>query len=127
MKKTLFTLLILFSIVLTSKAENKYFYTTVFSSYVDGIDSWSEWEPCNLEIIINNDTKHIEIFSKEIQVIDYTGFTKKYEKGYYYLFSNATDRKYDSINVYLYVYDDGKTFMLIEYGDCKYMYDLHAK
>ena len=85
---------------------------------------WVGWKDSGVGMTINYNTRHIEIDSKEPQVIDYTSIIKTQYDGYVMYSASATDRKYNLITIGFQVFNNGKTFIIIQYEDYTYAYDV---
>lgn len=119
----LLTFLLIFSFV--AFAQTKYFVSTHFN-YRFGTE-WSGWSESKINITIDSDKRHIEIFSPEVQVIDYGAFTKTRINNFTVLTTTGTDRKYQPIEIKIQVFDDATTYLVIKYSDLEYAYNIVEK
>ena len=93
-------------------------------SYSIENQAFSDWQDTDIPVTIDFSRKKIVIYSKEVQVIDYVGFVPSQNQEYNILSSQATDTKYQTINILLFSpkKDLGYIVIGIEYSDIKYMY-----
>lgn len=111
-------------ISLSLSAQTKYYSTVTYMSRLLPYGEWSTVKYVEIPISINLTTKHIEIYSKEPQVIDYTGFTKYEDVLFTAYGSPASDRSYKSMYVTLYSYFNDDVVLEITYSDVEYRYRL---
>lgn len=122
MKKIILLIIILLSSIGVDAQEKQ--GKCVAISYSIENQSFSDWQDTDIPITIDFSRKKIVIYSKEVQVIDYVGFVPSQNQEYNILSSQATDSKYQTINIQLFSpkKDLGYIVIGIEYSDVKYMY-----
>ena len=122
MKKNILLIVILLSSIGVDAQEKQ--GKCVAISYSIENQSFSDWQDTDIPITIDFSRKKIVIYSKEVQVIDYVGFVPSQNQEYNILSSQATDSKYQTINIQLFSpkKDLGCIVIGIEYSDVKYMY-----
>lgn len=122
MKKIILLIVILLSCIEVNAQEKQ--GKCVAVSYSIENQSFSDWQDTNIPVTIDFSRKKIVIYSKEVQVIDYVGFVPSQNQEYNILSSQATDTKYQTINIQLFSpkKDLGYIVIGIEYANVKYMY-----
>ena len=122
MKKIILLIVVLLSYIGVDAQEKQ--GKCVAVSYSIENQSFSDWQDTDIPITIDFSRKKIVIYSKEVQVIDYVGFVPSQNQEYNILSSQATDSKYQTINIQLFSpkKDLGYIVIGIEYSDVKYMY-----
>lgn len=122
MKKIILLIVILLSCIEANAQEKQ--GKCVAVSYSIENQSFSDWQDTDIPVTIDFSRKKIVIYSKEVQVIDYVGFVPSQNQEYNILSSQATDTKYQTINIQLFSpkKDLGYIVIGIEYADVKYMY-----
>ena len=122
MKKIILLIVILLSCIEVDAQEKQ--GKCVAISYSIENQTFSDWQDTDIPVIIDFLRKKIVIYSKEVQVIDYVGFVPSQNQEYNILSSQATDTKYQTINIQLFSpkKDLGYIVIGIEYSDIKYMY-----
>ena len=122
MKKIILLIVILLSCIRVDAQEKQGKCAAV--SYSIENQSFSDWQDTDIPVTIDFSRKKIVIYSKEVQVIDYVGFVPSQNQEYNILSSQATDSKYQTINIQLFSpkKDLGYIVIGIEYSDIKYMY-----
>ena len=122
MKKIILLIVVLLSYIGVDAQEKQ--GKCVAISYSIENQSFSDWQDTDIPITIDFSRKKIVIYSKEVQVIDYVGFVPSQNQEYNILSSQATDSKYQTINIQLFSpkKDLGYIVIGIEYSDVKYMY-----
>ena len=122
MKKIILLIVILLSCIGVDAQEKQ--GKCVAISYSIENQSFSDWQNTDIPITIDFSRKKIVIYSKEVQVIDYVGFVPSQNQEYNILSSQATDSKYQTINIQLFSpkKDLGYIVIGIEYYDVKYIY-----
>lgn len=122
MKKIILLIVILLSCIGVDAQEKQ--GKCVAVSYSIENQSFSDWQDTDIPVTIDFSRKKIVIYSKEVQVIDYVGFVPSQNQEYNILSSQATDTKYQTINIQLFSpkKDLGYIVIGIEYSDVKYMY-----
>lgn len=119
MKKILLMLILLISTACS--AAN---YTATAFAIKENGKEWSDWEACNISIFVSDDTNHVEIYSKEPQVIDYESLSKIEYKDYTIYTAYATDRQWQKIKLSFVIWNNGGKSLMIEYSDYTYTYQL---
>ena len=122
MKKIILLIVILLSCIEVDAQEKQ--GKCVAVSYSIENQAFSDWQDTDIPVTIDFSRKKIVIYSKEVQVIDYVGFVPSQNQEYNILSSQATDSKYQTINIQLFSpkKDLGYIVIGIEYSDIKYMY-----
>ena len=120
MKKVIILLAFLITTVVSAAASDMHFHACSFNFKSGAV--WDGWKPCDIEINWNGDTKHIEIYSNEVQVLDYTSSTKEVYSHYVIYSSAATDRKYKDILITFQFFDSGVLYLTITYPNYSYSY-----
>ena len=122
MKKIILLIVILLSCIGVDAQEKQ--GKCVAISYSIENQSFSDWQDTDIPITIDFSRKKIVIYSKEVQMIDYVGFVPSQNQEYNILSSQATDSKYQTINIQLFSpkKDLGYIVIGIEYYDVKYIY-----
>ena len=122
MKKIILLIVVLLSCIGVDAQEKQ--GKCVAISYSIENQSFSDWQNTDIPITIDFSRKKIVIYSKEVQVIDYVGFVPSQNQEYNILSSQATDSKYQTINIQLFSpkKDLGYIVIGIEYYDVKYIY-----
>ena len=122
MKKIILLIVILLSCIGVAAQEKQ--GKCVAVSYSIESQAFSDWQDTDIPVTIDFSRKKIVIYSKEVQVIDYVGFVPSQNQEYNILSSQATDAKYQTINIQLFSpkKDLGYIVIGIEYSDIKYMY-----
>lgn len=83
---------------------------------------WQECQPGPIEMLFEPEKKQVTIYSKSIQVINYSILKEVKRTGYTVYTGPATDVNYKSIVFEIYHHDNGTEFILISYSDIEYMY-----
>ena len=124
MKKFIILLSLLIVFALNLSAKTYYYTATHMNSKISGykLSGWEKIE--ELSVIINPDTRHIDIYSPEPQVIDYTALKQRKGADFTELSGSATDKNYLPINIYATEYTNGNFYLTIEYSDVRYTYKL---
>ena len=122
MKKIILLIVILLSCIGVDAQEKQ--GKCVAVSYSIENQAFSDWQDTDIPVTIDFSRKKIVIYSKEVQVIDYVVFVPSQNQEYNILSSQATDTKYQTINIQLFSpkKDLGYIVIGIEYYDIKYMY-----
>ena len=122
MKKIILLIVILLSCIGVDAQEKQ--GKCVAISYSIENQAFSDWKDTDIPITIDFSRKKIVIYSKEVQMIDYVGFVPSQNQEYNILSSQATDSKYQTINIQLFSpkKDLGYIVIGIEYYDVKYIY-----
>lgn len=122
MKKVFFILIFVIAAI-TTQAEPLWYRITGITINVEK-SGWSEWKATEIPLCIDLNTKHIEVFTEEVQVFDYTGFQPtKYTEGVIFE-SLGTDSNYRTVAITLAMYDSGEIFLKISYNDVEYIYNV---
>lgn len=126
MKKLIFLLLLVIATV-TATAQTEWFTASYYSSTLRPVVSWSEWRPVEIEVSIDATTKHIVIYSSEMQIIDYQTIEKKEFSNCDAYGAYATDSNYGLIYISLYFFHSGELQLEIQYSDVAYKYQFKNK
>lgn len=90
----------------------------------DGCE-WSGWQYCKPEPIMmyfEPEIKKMTIYSKEVQIINYSVLEEKKYKDFDTLIGYATDTNYKNIVIQITSFKNGTEFLTISYSDSTYMY-----
>lgn len=86
---------------------------------------WTGWikiSPEPIKMLFEPEIKKITIYSKEIQIINYSVLEEKQYNEYYTLTGYATDTNYKNILIQITSFKNGTEFFAISYSDGTYMY-----
>ncbi|MGV8961862.1 MAG: hypothetical protein ACOH2V_00510 [Candidatus Saccharimonadaceae bacterium] len=123
--KKLLLILVFVIVTITTQAAPLWYHITGLSTR-DPNGEWSTWVYTDLSMAINFDTKHIEIYTENIQIFDYSGFvTSSIDKGTMYK-SLATDSQFRTVEVYLLIYDSGIVYFKVAYNNLEYVYNVEV-
>lgn len=88
-------------------------------------ESWVDEIPLNTRMELNEKTKRIQIYTKEIQIIDYVGF-EPLSSDVAIFGSLATDSNYNKIYIRFLIQEEDAYF-IIDYSDISIKYRLIPK
>lgn len=124
--KTLFISACIVIVSLTVQAEPLWYRATAVSAKPNSYKNWTTWISVDIPVIINFDTKHIEIQSESAQIFDYIGFSVERTDDCTIYGSLATDINYQVMYLELYLYDSNLWILKITYKDLEYKYVIDA-
>lgn len=100
-------------------------YTNVYGNWTD----WSDWEYCNILVVINTNTSRINIYSKETQEYDIIGVDDEYidnTGGTNYPFE-CVDAEGKRCGIRLRIQSNGQEQLYVGYSDFMLVYNIDPK
>lgn len=121
--KKIFLILMLVTITLASQSQTKSFISTRVNYKMEPFE-WTSWKFSNIRIDINPSIKRIEIFSNDYQIIKYSKLSKTATSKYNLYIGEGLDAESRLIGVTFQIFNDGTFYLIIEYKDFSYVYDI---